>query len=83
MLHAHAVADGPKEVAMPWTRSVLETRDGVTLTEVVLTNASGATVAVAYEVASRRTREVRTSHTAFLAEQHFAEEVARCQAPPA
>jgi len=66
---------------MPWTRSVLETRDGVTLTEVVLTNAGGATVAVAYEVSSQRTREVRTSHTAFLAEQHFAEEVARCQAP--
>lgn len=65
---------------MPWSRTVLETRDGVTLTEVVLTNDRGETVAVAYEVASQRIPEVRNSHTAFTAEKHFAEEVARSQA---
>jgi hypothetical protein len=62
-------------------RKVLQTRSGVTLTEITLTNGGALPVAVAYTVSSERTREVRTSHTLAAAERHFAEEVARCQAP--
>ena len=64
---------------MPSTRLVLQTEAGVTLTEVTLSNGGGHTLAIAYEVSSRRTSEVRPSHTRETAERHYAEEVARCQ----
>lgn len=65
---------------MPSTRRVVQTERKVTLTEVTLTQGA-VTLAVAYEVASKRTAEVRTSHTLQAAERHYAEEVARCAAP--
>lgn len=62
---------------MPSTRVTVQTQCGVKLTEVTLTSGA-ATLAVAYEVSSQRTREVRTSHTLEAAQRHYAEEVARC-----
>ena len=66
---------------MPTTTKELKTQSGVVLTEVTLTNAGGVPMATGYTVSSKRTQEVRSSHTLPTAERHFAEELARCETP--
>lgn len=64
-------------------KKVLKTHAGVVLTEVNLTTPRGVVLATAWEVSSKRTPEVRGSHSIEAAERHFAEELARCGSPPA